>query len=404
MTDYGMAAFSVFFMQCPSWLSHQQQLATGHGRSNCETLFNMESIPCASQVRAMLDPVEPTHFFPVFADVLMEMERCGGLESFRRPGNHVLIALDGTEYHCSDKVKCPRCSTRKKGKDKNGNDKTEYYHSMVSASLVVPGEARVLPLEPEFIAPQDGHDKQDCESVAIRRWLKAHHSKYAYLNPIYLADDIASRQPICQVVRNVEGHFIFVCKPSSHKTIEEYLSGIDLPEHKMQVKRGKQRFTHRYRWMCDVPIRDAKDAMLVNWFEFEIVNAAGNVTYRNSWITDLPVNSDTVAELASCGRARWKIENETFNVLKTKGYNLEHNFGHGNLNLSYVLVVLNLLAFAFHTVCEFADEAWRQALQYAGARARFFGRMRDITAFLIFPSWEHLLATLAFARPPPAPT
>ena len=28
------------------------------------------------------------------------------------------------------------------------------------------------------------------------------------------------------------------------------------------------------------------------------------------------------------------IENEAFNVLKTKGYNLEHNFGHGQRNLS----------------------------------------------------------------------
>jgi hypothetical protein len=34
-------------------------------------------------------------------------------------------------------------------------------------------------------------------------------------------------------------------------------------------------------------------------------------------------SSFNVAELAACGRARWKIENETFNTLKAKGYNFE---------------------------------------------------------------------------------
>nr|WP_294525513.1 hypothetical protein [uncultured Rhodopila sp.] len=57
-------------------------------------------------------------------------------------------------------------------------------------------------------------------------------------------------------------------------------------------------------------------------------------TYRNSFVTDLPAGADTVAELAACGRARWKFENETFNVLKNKGYDLEHNFGHGKPNLA----------------------------------------------------------------------
>ncbi len=65
--------------------------------------------------------------------------------------------------------------------------------------------------------------------------------------------------------------------------------------------------THRFRWMSQVPLRDGKDAMLMNWFEIEIGNAAGEVTYRNSFITDLPVGRDNVAELATCGRARWKV-------------------------------------------------------------------------------------------------
>ncbi len=132
----------------------------------------------------------------------------------------------------------------------------------------------------------------------------------------------------------------------------EWLSGIELPSCELRVKKGRRFETHRFRWLEGVPIRDGKDALLVNWLKFEIVNAAGKVTYRNSWVTSLPVDQDNVAEIAACGRARWKVENESFNVLKTKGYNLEHNFGHGNNNLAALLVTMNLLAFAFHTLCD----------------------------------------------------
>jgi hypothetical protein len=128
-----------------------------------------------------------------------------------------------------------------------------------------------------------------------------------------------------------------------------------------RIRRGKQWAPHRHRWLCDVPLRGDAKAITVNWLEIEIADAKRSVTYRNSFITDLPVDRDNVAELAACGRARWKIENETFNVLKTKGYNLAHNFGHGKRHLASVLATLNLLAFAFHTICELSDRAWKGA-------------------------------------------
>jgi hypothetical protein len=143
--------------------------------------------------------------------------------------------------------------------------------------------------------------------------------------------------------------------------------------------------------------------MTVNWLMTEIRNPAGEVTYRNSFVTDLPIDRDTVVELAACGRARWKIENESFNTLKTKGYNLEHNFGHGKQHLSAVLAILNLLAFAFHTVAELTHDLWLQAIGRAGARRRFFEHLRSITVYLVFPSWHDLLTTLAFAHPPSQP-
>ena len=155
--------------------------------------------------------------------------------------------------------------------------------------------------------------------------------------------------------------------------------------------------------MENVPLRDGCDALRVNWLEITIRDSSGQVTYRNSFVTDLPVNRANVAEFAEAGRARWKIENETFNVLKTKGYNLEHNFGHGKANLSAVLAAFNLIAFAIHAVADIADPTWKAAANAAGARMRFFNNIRALTVFVLFPSWESLLKTLAFQAPPPVP-
>jgi hypothetical protein len=399
MSAIGMAAFSVFFMQSPSFLAHQRQFEEGHGHSNCTSLFGISKIPSDNHIRDMLDPASPVLLHPVFAEAVDQIRRIdGGLDVFRRLDGRVLIALDGTEYQCSRKIHCQQCSTRLRGKGE-----IEYYHSMLAATLVAPGHDKVLPLEPEFIVPQDGAEKQDCENTAAKRWLAAHGKRYAALDAVYLGDDLFSRQPLCQAVLDADGHFIFVCKPSSHPLIQAYLTGIELPVVEQAVRRGKQRSVHRYRWLTDVPLRDGKDALRVNWFEIEIVNAKGETTYRNSFVTDLAVGADTVVELAACGRARWKIENETFNVLKNKGYNLEHSFGHGKENLAAILVSLNLLAFTIHTVCDIGDELWRAARTKLGPRYNFFSKLAAITTYLIFPSWADLLLTLAFAKPPPIP-
>ena len=175
-----------------------------------------------------------------------------------------------------------------------------------------------------------------------------------------------------------------------------------MQEHRETVcKRGK-RTTTIYRWLDAVPLRATADAITVNWFSIETLNAKEKRTYYNSFVTDLAIARNTVAELAACGRARWKIENETFNVLKTNGYNLEHNFGHGKKTLASVLVTLNLLAFAFHTAAYLGVLAWRAAVIARGPTYRFFEHLRTITAYVVFQDWPHLLQSIAAAaiRPP----
>ena len=85
--------------------------------------------------------------------------------------------------------------------------------------------------------------------------------------------------------------------------------------------------------------------------------------------------------------------------MKTKGYNLEHNFGHGQHNLAAVLVTLNLIAFLFHTVAEQAEELWRQAVAIAGTRGRFFSKLRETTTLVLCPSWQVLFEILTFKIP-----
>jgi len=397
MADIGLSAFSLFFMGSPSFLAYQRVLAQGRRRSNCQTLFGMSAIPTDNHIRQMLDGASPTAFDGLFFKALETLDAGEALAPFQRLDGRLLIALDGTEHHCSRKIHCPQCSRRRRS-----DGGTEFFHAFLGASIVAPGHARVLPLPPELIAPQDGAEKQDCERNAAKRWLASHGPRLAPHRPIYLGDDLFACQPVVEAIRKAGGSFILTCKPSSHQTITEYLHGAELEEHRLTAGPAGKRLTYIYRWLDDVPLRDSPDALAVNWLSVEIHNDKGKRTYANAFVTDLPITAQTVAEIAACGRARWKIENETFNVLKTNGYHLEHNFGHGKKTLASVFLVLNLLAFAFHTVAQLCLVAWRDAMAACGARYQFFEHLRTITAYIVFDDWQHLLNTIIDpdAQPP----
>ncbi|MDQ2763526.1 MAG: transposase [Pseudomonadota bacterium] len=396
MADIGLSAFSLFFMQSESFLSYQRSLEEGRKTSNCHSLFGMKAIPTDNHIRSMLDPVHPSHLQPAFDQVLDVLRRRGGLQAFQRLGDRVLIALDGTEYFCSQKLGCPQCLTRKRS-----NGKTESYHSMLAATIVAPGHAMALPLMPEFIASQDGAEKQDCERNAAKRWLSTHGGRLKDLRPIYLGDDLFACQPIADAITAAGGDFLLTAKPSSHKALYDFMQGATLDEHTVAQKAGSKRLTYRYRWFEGAPLCDGNDAMLVNWVGVTITDAKGKVTYDNAFVTSLPVTTENVAELVACARARWKIENESFNVLKSNGYHLEHNFGHGKQYLAMMFAALNLLAFAIHTVCDCLEQLWIDARTAKRSRTRFFEHIRTITAYLVFPDWNTLMQTLIDSKPPP---
>jgi hypothetical protein len=396
MADIGLSAFSMFFMQSESFLAYQRSLEDRRKTSNCHTLFGMAKIPTDNHIRAMLDPVPPALLQPVFDQVIAALSEHGAMTAFQRLGGRTLIALDGTEYFCSQALGCPHCQTRRRA-----NGKTERYHTMLAASLVAPGHAMVVPLMPEFIVKPDGAEKQDCERSAAKRWLTAHAGRMQPFRPVYLGDDLFACQPIAEAVLSSGGDFLFTAKAASHKTLYDFMSGACVEELSIRRKTGAKTLTTRYRWFTGVPLRDGRDALAVNWIGVTIIDANGKATYDGAFVTSLSVTRQTVAEVADCARARWKIENESFNVLKNNGYALEHNFGHGKQNLAMMFAAMNLLAFAFHTVCDCLEGLWIKAREAKRARKRLFEHIRTITAYLVFPSWQTLMQTLIDSKPPP---
>jgi hypothetical protein len=386
MFDAALSAFSVFFTQTPSFLAFQRTIEKSKGRSNVQTLFGVHQIPSDNHIRDLLDPLKPALVSPVFEQALQLLDRGGQLNNFRTLADDVLIAMDGTEYFSSSQIHCPQCSTRKL---KSGE--IRYFHSVVTPVIVSPNRTEVIPLVPEFVVPQDGHDKQDCENAAAKRWLLQHGQKYSPLKVTILGDDLYCHQPLCQLLLEQQFNFILTCLPTSHQTLYEHLEGLSLPTVIRTRWTGKVEEIYTYRYLNQVPLKDGDDALLVNWCELTVTKPNGKVVYQNSWATSHLITAETVVDIVRAGRTRWKVENENNNTLKTKGYNLEHNFGHGKQHLASFLASLNILSLLFHTVLELLDEKYKLLRTHLPTRKTFFNDLRALTRYLVFDSWDHLL-------------
>lgn len=386
MESAGIGGLSLFLMQDPSFLHHQQRLGSSCGKSNFTTVFGSSDIPSPNQIRNLLDPISPDELHDLYALPLQMLSEEGVLEQFKFLDDSYLLALDGVVYHSSQNVHCNNCNS------KTSKGITTYFHSMVAAAIISPDLNEAVALIPEFIVPQDGHKKQDCENAATKRWFSKHGERYKSLNPTYLGDDLYSRQPICEAILQQNSHFIFVCKPDSHKTLYEYTQGVVLDKHIVTEKKRHKRFIYQYKFMNQIPIKDGEDALLVNWFEMlEIDKKTNKVLYRNSFITDSAITKENVHQLAKAGRAKWKIENENNNTLKTKGYHFEHNYGHGKKNLSSVFASLTVVAFLYHTVMGLTDMLYVKARKSQGSRETFYHIVRALTRFIIFISWDEIM-------------
>jgi hypothetical protein len=389
--DAALGAFAVFFTQSPSFLAHQQTLRQTKGRSNAEQLFGITQIPCDNQIRTLLDPVPPAHLFPIFATITQALTTAGIVDTLRAVNDTVLIAVDGTQYFASQRITCANCSQQTAA-----TGTVTYRHSAITPVIVAPGKAEVLALAPEFITPQDGQAKQDCEQEAAKRWVRRHAPQLPFTNVTILGDDLFCHYPFCALLVEHGWNFILVCKPESHPKLYEWIAFYARVDQLGVVRErhwnGKFGELWTYRFRRAVPLRGEQPTLLVNWCELTITHEqTGAQLYHNAFATLHPLTAATVQGVVAAGRARWKVENENNNVLKTKGYHLEHNFGHGSQHLAAVLVTLNLLAFLFHTILALLDAKYQVLRAALGARQTFFNDLRTLTRYFVFDSWDHLL-------------
>jgi hypothetical protein len=160
-------------MQSPSFLAHQRAMERKRGRSNVQSLFGAYEIPCDNQIRKLLDAIPPEAVGCLFWPIYQLVEEAGRLKTHRGINDTLLCGIEGTQYFSAQVLSCAHCSPRTQG------DQVRYTHRVLAPVLVAPQCQQVLSLEPEFIWPQDGSEKQECEQNALKRWLKRHQERFA---------------------------------------------------------------------------------------------------------------------------------------------------------------------------------------------------------------------------------
>jgi len=388
LADAGLGAFGVFFMQSPSFLAHQKDMQRRKRRNNATSIFGVERIPSDGQIRNMLDPVEPGRLQEPFWEIYVGLEKEGYLKAYQGMGGTQLVSLDGTQYFSSQKIHCDKCRVTVR-------EEQDYYSHQVLLAVVCGAQQRqVVCLEPEFIRPQDGHEKQDCEQQAIKRWVRRNAKRFLPWKVTILTDDLHSHQPICELLLTHKMHFILTCKVESHSTLYEeleLLGGVEGGVSTRRVRKWNGRFPEWwvYHWAEHLPLRGDAKTLHVNWCALTVIREdTGEQLYHNAWITDHVLDETTVAAVARDGRNRWKVENEGINVLKNQGYHFEHNYGHGQQYLSMVLLTLLLLAFLFHTVLALSCRFYQAVRRELGPRRTFFNDLRALTRYLYFANWQ----------------
>ena len=394
--DIALSAYSIFHMQSPSFLQYQKNMETKEGKSNAKSLFGIEKIPSDNHIRNILDGIDLTYLRPMYDKQLKYLEEAKILDSYRYMGKYP-VALDGMQYYSSKKICCKKCLTKKH------NETTTYSHQVITPTIVSHFTSDVISLMPEFIKNKDGEEKQDCEINASKRWLK--RDIPLDLPRLLLGDDLYAHEPLCRKIIEKGDSFVFVAKEDSHKIMYEHIKFVEntagLETKEKIVGKAHEKEIWKYKFVNQVPINGNKDALEVNWVELEVIDAkSGERKYYNTFITDIEITKYNVHDIGLIGRTRWKVENENNNVLKTKGYHLEHNFGHGKENLAELLLVLNILAFLFHTVLGLLDENYAKA-RAKRTRERFFNDMEILTTYIYFFSWEILVAFMARDRDSP---
>jgi len=385
--DTLMAAFAMFALKEKSLLAFDGY----RNDPNLKAVFGIVRAPCDTTMREMIDPVDPQEIRPLFPRIFRCLQRGKGLEQFVYWKNCYLLSLDGTQYFTSTNIHCASCQEKH---SRNGT--VTYSHAAVGAVIVHPDRREVIPLCPEPIIRQDGDSKNDCERNATRRLVGHIRREHPHLEFIVVEDGLSSNGPHIKDLMNHGMHFILGAKPGDHpflfqKVVDAIETGRALSLETVDPETGIQR---SYTAVSGVPLNESHPDLLVNFVS--CTETDGDTWTVFSWVTDLPVTPvrKMLPLIERGGRARWKVENETFNTLKNQGYHFEHNYGHGIKNLSTILMMLMMLAFLVDQVQQIACPLFRAALAKINCRQRLWEKMRALFFELEFQSMAELYKTI----------
>jgi hypothetical protein len=386
-----MSAFAMFVLKDTSLLAFDHRREDPS--DNFRTVFGLTHVPCDTQMRDILDPVDPAALRPCFRDLFRRLQRGKVLDGYVYLGGRYLISLDGTGYFSStaNGIHCPECLTQK---DRSGV--VTHQHKLLGASLVHPDRREVIPLAPEPIVNGDGAKKNDCERNATRRWLRKFRQDHPRLPVIVIEDDLASNAPHVRDLRATRANFIITVLPSSHTFLFAAIAQAEAAGQgsvwtTVDPETGLVR---HYRWQHGLSLNESNSDVTVDVLEYWEVPRSGPVR-TFSWITDCELTAETVYEVMRGGRARWKIENETFNTLKNQGYHLEHNYGHGKKHLSTVLAFLMVLGFAVDQCQQLGCPVFRAARVRSGCLRVLWERVRSWFELFQVGSMVELLRGIA---------
>ena len=257
---------------------------------------------------------------------------------------------------------------------------------------------------PEPIIQQDGQTKNDCERNAAKRFLEKLRCDHPHLNLIVIEDALSSNAPHIRELQRHHLHYILGVKEGDHGFLFDQVRQAE-SVGQVTVYESVNEATgvrHRYRFLNGVPLNESNQDRLVNFLEYWEIHPHGRQRHF-SWVTDFSLDEQNVRDIMRGGRARWKIENETFNTLKNQGYQFEHNFGHGQQNLSVVFAMLMMLAFLVDQTqqlcCPWFQDAWKPM----GSKKMLWERMRSFFREYIVSSMEEILKALAYGYERPRP-
>ena len=397
LPDALMSAFGMFALKDPSLLAFEERRSD----ENMRNLFGIARVPSDTHLREILDLVEPRQLRPVFNDVLRQLQRGKALEPFVFYKGCYLLSLDGTGYFSSSSIHCDSCLE----KVNQQTGEVTYQHQMLAAVLIHPDHREVIPLAPEPIEKQDGSEKNDCERNAAKRLLRHIRREHPHLKLIVVEDGLASNAPHIRELLDLDIHFILGAKPGDHPFLFEQVLAAFETDRVTTICWTEGGIFYEIDFINGLSLNDSNQDVRVNFLQYGEYGPNG-AERKWTWVTDLEISRQNARQLVKGGRCRWKIENETFNTLKNQGYHFEHNYGHGEKNLSVVFALLMMLAFLVDQVQQLCCPLFQAVWKRVGTKRALWERLRSHFWHFIFQSMQHLYQVMVsdLAKKLPAPT